>query len=343
MIVGMRNTTTAAISHEIDEMHVERGEAAMDRVLTLIISTQRSGLEQALETVNAASREHPCRVIAIVTDAQPSSDQSSGEGEGKSQGARYKANLGAEPECYKAIPAGEQGDHTLDAQIRFGADAGAGEVIVLAPVDGLLQHLDTLVIPLLVPDVPVVTWWPSQAPSDPSADPLGSKSSSRITDAQNSADPAATFEALREHCQPADIDLSWTRITIWRAMLASIIAQPPHLPVQSVTVSGQADYLPLELLASWLALKLQVPVRVQREPQAQAITGVYFEREDGTLSMERLEGDHAVIRQPGQSDQTVSLPLRSAVDCLSEQLGRLDPDEVYAEVVSKGWGMVSHQ
>ncbi|BDR55247.1 oxidoreductase [Bombiscardovia apis] len=336
MIVGMRNTTTAAISREIDEMHVERGEAAMDRVLTLIISTRRSDLEEALETVNAASREHPCRVIAIVTDAQPDN----GENQGKDS---QEPNLGASPEQYKNSSAGEEGEHTLDAQIRFGADAGAGEVIVLAPVDGLLKHLDTLVIPLLVPDVPVVTWWPSQAPEDPAADPLGSKSSSRITDAQYAQDSQATFAALREHCQPADIDLSWTRLTIWRAMLASIINQPPHLPVKSVTVSGQSNYLPLELLASWLALKLQVPVSIKRDPHAQAITGVYFEREDGTLSMERPEGDHAIIRQPDQSDQTVSLPLRSAVDCLSEQLGRLDPDEVYAEVISKGWDMVSHK
>ncbi|AKV55856.1 glucose-6-P dehydrogenase subunit [Bifidobacterium actinocoloniiforme DSM 22766] len=330
MIVAMPNTTTAAIAHEIDEMHVERGEAGMDRVLTLIISTCQADLEQALEAVNAASREHPCRVIAIVTD-------------GKGEGSAWTPDPGPDHDCFTSVPPADQQERTLDAQIRFGADAGAGEVIVLAPVDGLLKHLDALVIPLLVPDVPIVTWWPNQAPSNPSDDPVGSKSSSRITDAQNASDPPAAFEQLREHCQPDDIDLSWTRITIWRAMLASMLDQPPHLPVQSVRVSGQTNYLPLELLASWLALKLGVPVSVDRDPAAQAITGVYFEREDGQLSMERFKSDHAVIRQPGQADQTVSLPLRTTVDCLGEELGRLDPDEVYAEVVSTGWGLVDHR
>lgn len=327
MIVTMPNTTTAAISHEIDELHVERGEAALGRVLTLIISTREADLETALAIVNAASREHPCRVIAIVTDTQTLSEQST---------------VNSDPDCYKLIQPDKQGSGTLDAQIRFGADAGAGEIIVLAPVNKLLDHLDALVIPLLVPDAPVVTWWPSEAPADPSNTPLGEKSTSRITDAQKSANPADTLSELRQHIQPADVDLSWTRITVWRAMLASILDQPPHLPVQSVRVCGQSNYLPLELLASWLALKLQVPVTVERTPNAQAITGVYFTREDGELGMERLESDHAVIHQPNQVDQTVSLPLRSDSDCLNEELGRLDPDELYAEVISQGWDLVYH-
>ncbi|RBP99490.1 glucose-6-phosphate dehydrogenase assembly protein OpcA [Bifidobacterium xylocopae] len=333
MIVGMQNTTTAAIAHEIDEMHVERGEAALGRVLTLIISCRQAELEEALRTVNAASREHPCRVIAIVTDA-------SLEGAGC---AITTTGHAAQHECNTEIPSGNTGERTLDAQIRSGSDAGAGEVIVLAPVDGLMDHLDSLVIPLLVPDAPVVTWWPGQAPGDPSADPLGSRSTSRITDVQRSTDPAAAFEALRRHVRNADIDLSWTRVTTWRAMLASLLGQPPHLAVSAVTVSGQSGYLPLELLASWLALKLGAPVSVERDPGAQAITGARFEREDGQLSMERLEGDHAVIHQPGQADQTVSLPLRTPVDCLSEELGRLDPDEVYTEVITRGWDLVDHR
>lgn len=327
MIVTMPNTTTAAISHEIDELHVERGEAALGRVLTLIITTQQSQMEEALATVNAASREHPCRVIAIITDAD----------------AIENGHIDTmDPDGNRVIKSDKPSKKTLDAQIRFGADAGAGEIIILAPVAALLDHLDTLVIPLLVPDAPVVTWWPSQAPINPSGNALGSKSMRRITDAQNSPDPATTFSNLRKHIKPADIDLSWTRITIWRAMLASLVAQPPHLPITAVSVSGQSDYLPLELLASWLALKLQLPVTVDRSPKAQAITGVYFERADGKLGIDRLEGDHAVIHQPGQTDQTVSLPLRSLNDCLNEELGRIDPDEVYADVVAQGWDLVSH-
>lgn len=317
MIVRLNKTTTSAIAGEIDELHVERGEAAQGRVLTLVIITEEAHLEEALATVNAASREHPCRLISIVTDAHDKDCPQTTSGDNESRG-------------------------TLDAEIRFGSDAGAGEVIVLKPVADLLEHSDALVIPLLVPDAPLVVWWPTNPPRDPSADPIGSMSSSRITDVMNADDSQSALTQILKHPSAKDVDLSWTRTTIWRAMLASMLDQPPHLPIQSVRLSGQDHYLPLELLASWLALKLQVPVQINRSSSAQAITGIFFERSDGTMSIERHKTDQARINQPGQATQTISMPLRTPVDCMSEELGRLYPDEVYHDVITRGWSLVNH-
>ena len=125
MIITLQDTETREISAKIDELHEERGEAALGRVLTLLISTNEAELEHDLEVANNASREHPCRVIAVA----PSSRKISPE---------------------------EEHPTFLDAEIRFGSDAGAGEIIVLRPRGGLVRHADTLVIPLLVPDAP---WW----------------------------------------------------------------------------------------------------------------------------------------------------------------------------------------
>ena len=335
MIVRLNNTTTSAIARGIDELHVERGEAAQGRVMTLVIITEQAHLETALETVNAASREHPCRVIAIVTNAEDH------QAEQEADKRIAAAQLSEDCVSYKSTD--HDGDRTLDAEIRFGSDAGAGEVIVLRPVAALLDHSDALVIPLLVPDAPLVIWWPANPPLDPSQDPIGAMAVSRITDVMEADDRQAAFARLLVHSSAKDVDLSWTRITIWRAQLTSMVQQPPHLPIRSVRVTGQTHYLPLELLASWLALKLKVPVSVERDPQAQAVTGVYFERPDGVMSMERHDDAQARINQPGQTSQTISMPLRSAVDCMSEELGRLDPDEVYQEVIHTGWEMVDHQ
>ncbi|MBT1166505.1 glucose-6-phosphate dehydrogenase assembly protein OpcA [Bifidobacterium simiarum] len=308
MILDLPDTSTAAIARKIEQLHEQRGEAALGRVLTLLICTDPDGLEQALTTANDASREHPCRVIAIITHADDDASEA-----------------------------------TLDAQIRFGADAGAGEIIVLRPHDGLVRHLDTLVIPLLVPDAPVVAWWPGRAPENPSADPVGVMSRSRITDACHAPNPEASFTALRAHYAPEDVDMAWTRLTTWRALLVSMLEQPPHLPIKSVRVTGQTHYLPLELLGSWLALRLDVPVRIERSDDVKAVTGVYFERENGVLSIERKTEHHAVINQPGESEQTVSMPVRTLGDCLSEELRRLDPDEIYGDVIRNGWGLVDHE
>ena len=49
MIITMKNTETREISAKIDELHEERGEAALGRVLTLLISTNEASLEHDLE------------------------------------------------------------------------------------------------------------------------------------------------------------------------------------------------------------------------------------------------------------------------------------------------------
>ena len=316
MIIDMPNTRTREIAQKIDELHEERGEAATGRVLTLLIDTNDADLENSLEVANAASREHPCRVIALVPDTAANGD------------AAEQAD-GAD-------------DSNLNAQVRFGADAGAGEIIILRPRNGLIHHPDTLVIPLLVPDAPVAAWWPTNPPANPSKDPLGAMARSHITDAMRSGNPEATVERLRRNWTQEDVDLSWTRITVWRAMLASMLDQPPHLPITAATVSGPRGFLPLTLLRAWLRLKLNVPVEVRLVPDAQAITGVELTRDDGIISLDRPHEDQATISQPGQTPQPISFPIRTLEDCLSEELRRIDPDEVYDEVINKGWDLL-HQ
>ena len=226
--------------------------------------------------------------------------------------------------------------------VRFGADAGAGEIIVLHPRGGLVHHPDTLVIPLLVPDAPVVAWWPNEAPANPSKDLLGAMARSRITDAMHSSNPYRTIEDLRRNWSPKNVDMAWTRLTVWRAMLATMLDQPPHLPISTVKVSGPKGFLPMDLLAAWLRLKLNVPVIMEEVPGATAVTGVYLTRADGTLSLERPDAKEgiAVISTPGQSPQSISVPTRTLEECLSEELRQLDPDEVYAEVITQGWNLI---
>lgn len=333
MIIEMPNTKTSDIARKVTELHEQRGEAGNDRVLSLIIATDETQLEGALDVANAVSREHPCRVIAVVPQNERETESSANEP--NEAGEVVFAASGDKAECV-AVDANDKATD-LDAQVRFGSDAGAGEVIILRPKGGLVDHADTLVIPLLVPDIPIVTWWPTNPPQNPAEDRLGAMANKRITDALRSDDPEGTIERLRANWTTADVDLSWTRVTIWRAMLASMVDQPPHLPVQSVKVTGQADYLPLDMLASWLGLQLDVPVQIAADGDADAITGVYLTREDGVLSLERPARDQAVISQPGQTPQPVSMPKRTLEDCLSEELRRLDPDEIYAEVVRQGW------
>ena len=64
----------------------------------------------------------------------------------------------------------------------MGADAGTGETVVLRTYGEVSDHADSVVLPLLLPDAPVVVWWPVDAPEVPAKDPLGALAQRRITD-----------------------------------------------------------------------------------------------------------------------------------------------------------------
>ncbi|WP_262426318.1 glucose-6-phosphate dehydrogenase assembly protein OpcA [Brachybacterium sp. Z12] len=129
MITTLTDTTASAIDKQMIEMRETFGANTIGRVLTLIIIAT-GDIEEPLEAAIAASHEHPARVIVV--DADPEAENSG-----------------------------------LDAEIRVGRDAGAGEIVILHARGDVLWALDTLVMALLLPDAPIVTWWPENAPGSP--------------------------------------------------------------------------------------------------------------------------------------------------------------------------------
>ena len=304
MIIEMPDTTTREIARRLLRERDEGGAIALGRVLTLVVDTGDHDPEHAIEAANDASREHPCRVIVIAKDVTDTSD-------------------------------------TLDAQIRLGGDAGASEVIVLRPSGKVDQHLDTLVLPLLLPDAPIVAWWPYEPPDVPSEHPLGQMAQRRITDTSRAAKPGKALRRLAEVYVEGDTDLAWTRDTLWRGLIASTLDQPPFQPVRRAHVAGESTHSSVDMIAAWLAYALKVPVDVERIPDAPAIVQVRLERESGDIVLDRPDGKTAALRQPDQPEHRIALPIRHLRECLAEELRRLDPDEVYGEVLTKGLAKVT--
>ncbi|PWH05763.1 6-phosphogluconolactonase [Brachybacterium endophyticum] len=304
MITTLNETTSSAISKKMTEMRETFGATTLGSVLTLIIVATGEDIDAPLEAAVRASHEHPSRVIVVDADT----DEPTG----------------------------------LDAEIRVGRDAGAGEIVILRARGETMSSLDTLINPLLLPDSPIVTWWPEDAPSSPVHDVLGSISQRRITDAASSSDPVASLKRLRRGYASGDSDLSWARLTRWRGLVATAYEAPPVGLPQRVTVHGSKKDLTVRLLAAWLALELGVDVKVENTPDAPAgPQAVVLEREDDTVELRRGEGDAVVISLPGdQEDQTVPMPERSLYELLAEELRRLDPDEVYGEALAQAFSKV---
>jgi len=310
VIVDLPDTTTSAVSKALVKIREENGVVALGRVLTLVIATPLGEEEEAIGAANDASREHPMRVIVL---------------------SRH--------------PHGRQRESArLDAEIRVGGDAGASEVIVLRAFGDTAADEEGLVTSLLLPDAPVVVWWPRNAPPSPRNSSLGRIAQRRITDAAAADNPLQALESLGEHYSPGDTDFAWTRLTLWRAQLAAVLDQPPYEPVTAVSVSGSSDSPSTELLAAWLQQQLEVRVELDITDPVDGVSGIHgvrLTRDSGVISLERLVPNVATLTQPSQPSHDIALPRRSLRDCLAEELRRLDPDDLFGEVVRNGLGALS--
>ena len=297
MIIDLPSTSTGAINSKLVDIREEGGVITLGRVLTLVIVTDDgSKTEDAIEAANDASREHPCRVIVVARGA-------------KRAAAR------------------------LDAQIRVGGDAGASEVIVLRLYGDLANEGASCVIPLLLPDAPVVAWWPFEAPAVAAKDPIGALASRRITDAAAERNPIKALEHRKSTYTDGDTDLAWTRLTTWRAYLAAALDLPPYEKVTGATVTGEGDSPSTDLLAAWLSARLRIPVTRLKATHGGGIVDVVLERRSGTVQLNRPDQKVGTLTQPGQPDRRVALQRKSVRDCLAEELRRLNADEIYAETL----------
>ena len=66
-------------------------------------------------------------------------------------------------------------------------------------------------------------------------------------------------------------------------------------------------------------------------------------RRAGDISLIRPQTITAELKVANQPERHVALPRRGLRDCLSEELRRLDADDVYFEVLSKGMALVAKQ
>ncbi len=290
MIVDLPATTTNDVNRRLVALREEQGVSTMGRVLTLVVAvTAESVLEESIAAANDASREHPCRVI-LVSPADAAA-----------------------------------GDPRLDAQIRVGRDGGAGEVVVLGLSGPLAEHADSVVTPFLLPDTPVVLWWPDAAPAVPAEDPLGRLAVRRITDATGAPDPLTDIRSRLAGYTPGDTDLCWSRVTYWRALLAAALDDGADTAVRSVLVRGRAAEPAFDILAGWLVSRLDCPVH---RTVGQPLVELHTDTE--TIALSRPQpGVTATLSRTGRPDALLPLAYRGTADCLAEDLRRLEPDGIY--------------
>ncbi|WP_420033038.1 glucose-6-phosphate dehydrogenase assembly protein OpcA [Streptomyces sp. cg28] len=302
MKIDLTDTTSSKINKALVQGRRAIGTPAVGMVLTLVIVTDEENAYDALKAANEASREHPSRTLVVIKRVS------------RSPRDRTKSRL--------------------DAEVRVGAEAGTGETVMLRLYGEVVNHAQSVVLPLLLPDAPTVVWWPVDAPLDPANDPLGALAQRRVTDTYAAEQPVHELEARAASYSPGDTDLSWTRITPWRSMLAAALDQVTT-DVTSVEVEGEEFNPSCELLAMWLADRLDVPVK-RTLSAGPGLTGVRLDSTHGPIVLDRADGTLATLSIQGQPDRAVALKRRETSELIAEELRRLDPDDTYAAALRFG-------
>lgn len=272
------------------------GAVASGLVLTLIVVTGETQVAQAEAAATIAASQHPCRLLIVVR--RNVSEQRS----------------------------------RLDAEVQIGGRLGPGEAVVLRMNGRLALHAESVVLPLLAADAPVVTWWFGAPPDLIAHDPLGVLASRRITDVRSTPDPLGALRGRAKDYAPGDTDLAWTRITPWRSVLAGAwdtVIDPPT----TIEVEGAANSTSTALLAAWLGSRFGREVTVT-DVDGESLCAVRLTIGEGDerldVSLRRQNAHSGVLTRTGQTDRMMPLPQLEYGDLIGEELRRLDDDPVYA-------------
>ncbi|MFD8376948.1 glucose-6-phosphate dehydrogenase assembly protein OpcA [Streptomyces sp. NPDC059688] len=296
MKIDLTDTTASKINKALVQGRRAIGTPAVGMVLTMVIVTDEENAYDSIKAAEEASHEHPSRTLVVIK--------------------RHARTLR------------DRTASRLDAEVRVGSEAGTGETVVLRTYGEVSDHADSVVLPLLLPDAPVVVWWPVDAPEAPAKDPLGALAQRRITDLYAVERPMEVLNNRARTYAPGDTDLAWTRLTLWRSMLAAALDQA-RVKVTSAAVEAEADNPSAELLARWLEARLHVSVDrvVTAGP---VVTAVKLGTGTGEIVIDRPEGPLATLTLPGQPPRTLALKVRPTSELIAEELRRLDADEMYA-------------
>jgi glucose-6-phosphate dehydrogenase assembly protein OpcA len=288
------DTTGTAVVKALAAERRTGGAVTSGNALTLVVVVDEPDVTAAEEAATVAASLHPMRMLMVI-----------------------RRQIDA------PVP-------RLDAEVLMGGRLGPGEAVVMRMYGRLALHAESVTLPLLAPDAPVVTWFCGPPPERIAYDPLGVFAERRITDVSRCEDRVAALHQRANDFAPGDTDLAWTRITGWRAALASAY-DGAHDDAVSAIVHGDPTDPSALLLAGWLssALRRYVPVQEAGE----SIDSVELAFAGGTTVTAKREDGRLIVSKPGTPDSMAPFPDRSVGDLLAEELRRLDEDEIYAEAL----------
>jgi glucose-6-phosphate dehydrogenase assembly protein OpcA len=289
--------------------------ATRTSVLTLcIVGEDRDRVEHARDAVHELGGRHPARVLHLVLD-----------------------------------PDNRDGPPGLDASIHLLGGEASGRELWFEDVDLVVHgpataHLDSILEPLTLPDLPVVAWF-VDAPPAPS-DPLVDVADAVLVDSRElgGLDCFTALQAIVA-ARPV-VDLSWVRLEPWRVLLAGLFEGPDFRPfvhhVRHAVVAGRTG--PRHLVGGWLLDRLGLPrAALHLEPDEHVAIRLVAELPDTATQgiFEAARGDprrveaRARIEGGPLASAVLELPEATPAWGLADALSRLERDEIYESALGR--------
>ncbi len=300
----------------------ERAATRVSTINLVVVATDDAGADRAGRAMRRLGRHNPGRTVIVVP--RPATALS----------------IDADVHLHTA---------TVDSRLVWWEEV---RIVVGGPVCG---HLDSLVEPLTLGEMPVTLWYVSSIP-DP-AEPLVGTAGTVVVESPggqvghgtSQASPgiegnlgalASLLELARR--RPV-VDLTWLRLNPWRQMLTQLFDVIPYRPfvhaVQSAEVAGPTGSA--LLLAGWLADRLGLDASsVARRPAPDA-AALLTAHHGGTTGRFRVEGEGGgrMVRARAEVDRergresTVAIEGDPTVAALAEALTRHSHDRIYESAI----------
>lgn len=312
------STTIPEILAALDDVRrAEIRAAVRTAVLTLVVLADDDDCSMFLRTIREMAFSHPAHALVLVVGD-----------------ADAPTRCGADVEVH--------------ALARDGSSVCV-EDVVLRVAGPMVRHLDSVVEPFTLPDLPVAVWLPGRL--TPLGDPILAAADRVVVDSKELAglDSLTTVAALVRRFPV--VDLSWVRLQPWREITASLfdgdLVRPFVHGVRAATVWGKPG--PRHLLGGWLVSRLGLdPGAVALVDERHASIALDCEV-DGRRARVRVERPHVeryietAVEVDGMAPQVRTLRLRdrSPGRVLGAALARLGHDRVYEQALSSAVALSS--
>lgn len=314
------NVTASQVERALSELRRHEERAALrTSVLTLVIVVgSAEEAQQHLDVVRHLGARHPSRTLVLVLSDDEDTD------------SRLDASV--------AVCVVDRGGRQV-----------AVEEMVIECHGPSRFHLDSLVLPFTLPDLPVAVWLPSSIPSK--GDPLLETADRVVVDTRVVGWQPDALQRLHSLSHRVAItDLSWWRLKPWRNLFAGLfeghIYRPFLRDVNHLEVTGHPG--PRHLLAGWVMSRLHLPRSVVRLGDAEHLSVKLVASHEGRRGRFEVErkGEERVIDASVQIDEGPSFqqkvqfggewPSRS----LADALGHMGHNQTYEAALEAALGLL---